>query len=326
MRNRLRLTAVVGLTATVLLAGCHSSAKTASPANAAKTLPTSASGSAVPPSGGGGTDPGAGTVSSAHLRIGNFYTSNGQPGPGLDIYDVPLQGSAATPILTNVAYGTVSNYVQPHQLLNSLQKAVQLSALPTGESPVSQKGDATAIGALLDDGSNAEATIIVSASGDSSLGGPTSLLGSLQFTMRMEKGDDGQGGKGPAAPLINDGSGEILVDTTTIPLNLSPSLYLMIDDSCAPPINGDPNEKGIPYIFGTDTSAVQSEFTVFATTAGTHQVSVVAWTSSDTPTCKQLTDRQGATSVDVTANQQVELYVYGSSLTALHLATGPIQP
>jgi hypothetical protein len=325
MRNRPGLTAVLGLSAAMaLLAGCHSSAKSAISTSTTPTAALGQSAPAVNPS--GGTDSGAGTLSSAHLRIANFYTSNGQPGPGLDIYDVPLQGSAATPILTNVAYGTVSNYVQPHQLLNNIQKGVQLSALPTGESPVTQKGDATVIGGLLDDGSNAEATILVSASGDSSLGGPTSLLGSMQFTMRMEKGDDGQGGKGPAAPLLSDGSGEILVDTTTIPLKLSPSLYLMIDDSCAPPVNGDPNEKGVPYIFAAGSSAIQSEFTVFATTAGTHQVSVVAWTSSDTPTCKQLTDRQGATSVDVTANQQVELYVYGSSLTALHLATGPIQP
>jgi hypothetical protein len=41
------------------------------------------------------------------VRFGNFFTRNGKPGPALDIYDTP-QGQAAAPLLTGVAYGSVS--------------------------------------------------------------------------------------------------------------------------------------------------------------------------------------------------------------------------
>jgi hypothetical protein len=216
--------------------------------------------------------------------------------------------------------------VQPHQQANSINKAVILSALPTGEDPVAQKGDASQIGGLLDDGSGAEATILLTADDDSALGSGTSLIGSLSTSMQMEKGDDGQGEKGPAAPPITDGSGEFLVDTAALPINLNTGRYLMIDKSCASPLNGDPNEKGVPYIFGAATSSLKSDFVVFATTPGPHQVSVVNWASSVGPTCKQLTALQSTTSIDVTANQQVELYVYGFSGKALHIAVAPIQP
>lgn len=336
MRNRPRLTTVAALAAvTALMAACHTSATVAAPAAAATTAGApSAPGSADPPASaapsdvapGGGSDAGAGPASTTTVRIANFFAPKGQPGPGLDIYDVALQGQAATPILTDVAYGTVSTYVQPHQLANNIAKAVQLTALPTSEDPVAQKGDASQIGGLIDDNSGAQATIVLTAGNDDPLGSATSLLGVLSESIRMEKGDDGQGFKGPAAPAITSGGGEILVDETALPDNLNPSLYLMIDNSCAPPINGDPNMKGLPLVFNAAGGSIESAFAVFATTVGSHQVSVVSWKSVDTPTCKQLTKRQAPTTVAVAAGQQVALYVYGSTLDALRIAMAPIQP
>jgi hypothetical protein len=320
MRTRLRLTAIVGLAAaTALVAGCQNTTTAGTPAATGKaTAATTGSTSTA----GGGSDPGAGPASTATIRVANFYA----PGAGIDIYDVSLQGQAAKPILTNVAYGTVSAYAQPHQQANSIDKAVLLTALPTGEDPVAQKGDATQIGGLIDDGSHAQATIVVTASGDAPTASGTSLLGNMSDSMRMEKGDDGQGGKGPAAPAVTDGSSELLVDTTSIPTNLSPSLYLMVDSSCAPPLNGDPNMGKLPFVFAAATSAIQSQFAIFSTPAAAHQVSVVSWTTSTEPTCAQLTTPQGTTTVTTTANQQVLIFVYGSTLDALHLAVAPIQP
>jgi hypothetical protein len=44
------------------------------------------------------------------------------------------------------------------------------------------------------------------------------------------------------------------------------------------------------------------------------------------PTCAQLKRKQGTTSISIAAGEQVEAYVYGTSVTDLHLATAPIQP
>ncbi|HEY1486350.1 MAG TPA: hypothetical protein VGF84_09605 [Micromonosporaceae bacterium] len=336
MRNRLRLTTIAGVVAAMtLLAGCKSTTTSGAPSDTAptttQTTAAAPSGVASAPSGAAsaavpsGDDPGAGAVSSAHIRVANFYAPKGQPGPGIDVYDVQLQGQPAKPILTDVAYGTVSDYAVAHQILNSYNKIVEFNALPTGEDPVAQKADAAQIGGLIDDGSGAQETILLTASDDDNATG-TSLIGSISDSYRLEKGDDGQGGKGPVAPPVTSGGGQILVDTTAIPDNLNPGLYLMIDKSCAPPLNGDPNVKGVPYVFAADGATPNSSFAVFAAATGTHQVSVVSWKSSTQPSCKQLTKLQGTTSVTVTANQQVELYVYGSALDALHIALAPIQP
>jgi hypothetical protein len=123
--------------------------------------------------------------------------------------------------------------------------------------------DSKAIGGLIDDGSNARMTIVLSAdTGSVQLPGP---LSGLSDSQRMESGDDGQGGKGPAAPPPPAGSGELLVDETVVPQTGSTGLYLMVDKSCAPPLNGDPNVTGVPYIFAADGVSPVSSFAVFAT-------------------------------------------------------------
>ncbi len=65
---------------------------------------------------------------------------------------------------------------------------------------------------------------------------------------------------------------------------------------------------------------------ILQTSAGTHQISVVQYGAGPTPTCAGLAPKQGQMSVRVNAGQQVLVYIYGTSLTDLHLAVGPIQP
>ncbi|MEO8887768.1 MAG: hypothetical protein ABI429_00480 [Jatrophihabitantaceae bacterium] len=258
-----------------------------------------------------------------------MYAPGGKPGPAVDIYDVQLNelnGAKATPLLTNVAYGTVSKYVHPHLPPGVLYtKAVQLEALPAGENPNTQSGDATSVGDLIDDGSNAEVTEILSAASGPLPGqSATSLVGAVGVSQRIERGDDGQGGKGPAAPTPPGGQAELLVDDTLAPQTGGTGYFLMVDRSCAPPLNGDPNAKGLPEIFAAASGSPMSSFSLFATSPGTHQVSVIAWTSGQAPTCAQLTDLQAKTSVTVTAGQQLELYVYGNAPTSMHITTAPV--
>jgi hypothetical protein len=264
-------------------------------------------------------------ASSASVRVANLYAPKGVAGPAVDIYDTQLTGAAVAPILTNVGYGTVSAYVHPKLVSTFGQKVVELFALPAGENPATPTAndDSKEIGGLIDDGSNAHMTIVLSA--DSGLPLGNGALNRLSDSDRMESGDDGQGGKGPAAAPPSAGTGELLVDQSVVPESGSTELYLMIDKSCAPPLNGDPNMKGVPFIFAADGVSPVSAFAVFATAPGRHQVSVVSWPSSTPPTCAQLTKRQSTMSVSVTGGQQVELYVYGSTLSHLHILAAPIQ-
>jgi len=113
-------------------------------------------------------------------------------------------------------------------------------------------------------------------------------------------------------------------DRTNAVIGSCVGLYLMIDSSCAPPLNGDPHETGVPYIFAADGQPPVSSEAVFAATSGTHQVSVVAWTSVESPTCAQLSALQATTNVTVTDGEQILLFVYGISFMDLHLAVAPI--
>jgi hypothetical protein len=315
----------VALTA-LLLAACGggSSSGTSAGASAKPAANTSTAAPSSPSAAVGGSAP-SHPVSDASIRVVNLYAPKGKPGPALDIYDTQLTGVAATPILANVGYGTVSAYVHPHVLGTIPQKTVELFALPAGENPATTTAndDSKAIGGLIDDGSNAVMTILVSAdTGGDQIPG---VLSGLQDSNRMEAGDDGQGGKGPAAPIPPAGKGELLVDATVTPQTGSSGLYLMVDNSCAPPINGDPQIKNVPYIFAADSSSIPSQFAIFPTTPGAHQVSVVSWTSSVQPTCHQLKQRQGSTSITVAAGQQDLVFVYGPTLSDLHIAVAPIQ-
>ncbi len=252
------------------------------------------------------------------MRVVNIFDPNKAPGPALDIYDVQLTGQKATPIAADLSDGTTSPYFTPHVEGNSVR--VQLYALPAGDDPVSHHADAQNMGGADDDGSHPQITWILTADTGSTLNnGP---LGGLSFSSEIEKGTN-NGGKAPVAPPPPSGKGELMVDTAGAS-SVHDGLYLMIDKSCDPALNGDTDAGRVPRIFAVDGKAPVSSFALFAATPGRHQVSVVAWTDTTPPTCAQLTAKQGTTSVDVTAGQQIETYVYGTAETDLHLALAPI--
>lgn len=297
--------------ALVTLTACHSD-KNQSPGGLRQNLPTASPTSS------------AAQASGVTMRVVNLYSRSGQPGPALDIYDVQLTGQKASPIVTGLAYGAVSDYFTPTTPpANGGQAVVSLYALPAGEDPTTEQDDAKGMGSLYDDGSHAQVTDVLT--------GPASPNGSdpladMSFHQDVEKGDDGQGGKAPVAPPAPNGQGELLASTAGLPEGMNNSMFLMVDASCDPPINGDPDRPGVPQVFAAADSSIKSGFALFPTAAGSHQVSVVGWpTDGPAATCAALTQKQGQTSVDVTADQQVEVFIYGTSLTDLHLVAAPIK-
>jgi hypothetical protein len=325
MRSR-TLIAVTALTLTAALSGCGAAHKASSDAHAAASAASAikSAASAVASAGPAGSE---GAVSTVSLRVANMFFSSRTAGGPLDIYDVQLQPGLTTkptPIISAVPFGSFSDYVHPH-IIGALTKAIELEALPAGEDPVADAADAISIGGVIDDGSNAQVTAVMEAPDDDDLlSGP---LAGLTFSTVIEKGDDGQGGKGPAAPPVTGSGGEFLASyaPATEVVKGANSYYLMVDSSCDPPLNGDPNTKGVPDIFAADGVAPVSGFAVFAASAATHHVSVAEDDGGVEPTCAGLQKKeQGGTDVSLAAGQQVLAYVYGSSKTDLHLALGPI--
>ena len=47
------------------------------------------------------------------IRIANFFAPNGKPGPALDFYDTSRPGANDPTLISNLAYGQVSEYVTP---------------------------------------------------------------------------------------------------------------------------------------------------------------------------------------------------------------------
>jgi hypothetical protein len=333
IRTVRRAAVACALTAGALgLAGCGGGGSPSSRSldslltSGAPTAPTPAGGSPSTAAASAGGAESTGGASDVHYRIANFYAPRGKPGPGLDIYDVQLNalnGAPAKPILTDVAYGTVSAYAVPREVSGLGMKTVQLEALPTGENPDTQFADASGLGGLIDDGSGARLTEVLTTDENDAEIIKTPLAG-LSFSERMEAGDDGQGAKGPAAPPAAAGQADLLVDDSPIEQTGSLSLFLAVDKSCAPPLNGDTSSPGVPLVFNSATSSIKSDFAIFQTTPGTHSVSIVSWTSSTPPTCHQLSKLQGTTSVALTSGEQAVAFVYGTSTSDLHLAVAPI--
>jgi hypothetical protein len=283
--------------------------------------------------GTGGSDAGAGPgpASGMSVRFINTFLPTGTTGPALDLYDateIPYGDGAVvvnpvTRLVTGLAYGAVSDYVAPH-FAAAGSTAIFLAALPAG-SPPTGATDAIEVWSAVDDGSHAQVTLLLENFGPGTSQDALAGIGSAIF---VEKGDDGAGNAGPLAPPSSTGGAEFLASTAPIDVTAAPpaSYYFFVDEACNPPLNGDPSQPSVPYLFALPTATPKSFFALFPSRPGTHQVSVVAWTDGLLPTCAELTARQGATSVNLTAGQQILAFVYGSSLTDLHLVTAPVAP
>jgi hypothetical protein len=285
----------------------------------------------VPPNSGGSTAGGAGAESTLNLRIANFMSQTGTAGPALDIYDDALTaaqsgGPTPVPLISNLAFGAVSAYFHPHVPADG--GYIHLLALKAGQDPIKDAADAGAFFVGAND--VAQVTVVLTYDGQEPLSSapPLSAIDSISFNMILEKGGgatfNGATASPPAIPSAGDGM--FLARDSDVPGNLSGTDYLMIDDSCTAPLNGDPNRPGVPLIFSASSAAIQSEFALFPASAGSHQVSVVSFDTGTAPTCADLTPKQGTMTVQLTAGEEALTFVYGTGPTDLHLAIAPIAP
>ena len=233
--------------------------------------------------------------------------------------------ATAKPLVANLAYGAISGYVHPE--LPAGGSPLHFHEMPAGSSPATSGAQAPQFGVAVD-GDDQATLILTWDSSDPPTA--TSLLsyGGVGFASVVEKGDGAtfNANPGPPAPPPAAGQALLLASTNYLPQGVNDLTYLMIDGSCAAPLNGDPNEPGVPYIIAADGATPKSAFALFATSAGTHHVAVVSEPQGRTPTCKDLTARQDDQPVTLTAGEEAYAWVYGTSTTDAHVAIAPLAP
>lgn len=142
-----------------------------------------------------------------------------------------------------------------------------------------------------DDGSHPQLTLLLTNEGGDD-GGPLSGFAYSDF---YEKGDAPYSAidRAPLAPPPPSGQGEYLVSLDAVgdpvPANPVGGYFFFIDDSCTPPLNGYPNEPGVPLVY-TVGGVSPDDFSEFATisnvrlaAAAARAVTLSAKAKSDPP-------------------------------------------
>jgi hypothetical protein len=331
----------MGLAAIVapLATGCRNDGVTieASPGTggAAGATNTGVAGAGIGAAGGGaaggidGSSVGGGN-GVVTLRVVNVNLASGPTAGPLDIYDDMYDGRlqpsvSGTPIIADLAYGTVSSYVNP-RFVDSGGTSVRLVALPAG-SPPTDTADAEPFWSGIDNGSHPQLTILLDSHSPLN-SAPGSFIA---YTTYVEKGQDSLTGEmGPLAPPPPAGEGEYLVNTFPVDdaFDADPAggYFFFVDDSCTPPLNGGLIMPGLPFV-DTAGSLPPDAYAQFAAAPGAHSISIVARTNTATPACSDLlASKQATASVSLAAGQQILTILYGTSFTDLHLLAAPIAP
>ncbi len=113
----IRLTSFVALAVAVALTGCGRGSRGDNPLAGPDRQDTSA----AQPAGTTGASPfgaPAGRVARGpaigKIRVINTIAVNGAPGPAMDVYDISRPDESTRPLIANLQYGQVSEYVTPH--------------------------------------------------------------------------------------------------------------------------------------------------------------------------------------------------------------------
>ncbi len=235
------------------------------------------------------------------IRIANLLAINGRPGPAMDFYDVFHPTAADTPVIKDLKYGEISDYVTPRA--PSAGERSNLYIYPAGsltKTDLLSGSNISPSGYV--DGDQFTTAIIASSFNAAS-------FGEAQIT---EAGPD----KSPAADLSAPaGKAVLLADTTasgdssTLPLQ-----FLLVDTVC-------PLAKGsdIPTSLGSGDPP-----TVLPVSPGHLTLGVVT-----SPPGRGLTNCDGktasgtTTTVDVNVGQQIDVFAYGDP-SSPKILTAPV--
>lgn len=252
------------------------------------------------------------------LRIGNFYTAKGGgPGPSLDVYEYRnVDGNVPVAILKDVAYGTISDYVDPPTYSDVTGRGFQLGLAPAG-TKVKALTDLKGIGGVGTNPPeyNEQATILLTADlQDQSMGGNDLLPGMSSGPYVEKPGPTEEGSTPVTLPKAVSGGQLLLHDATDA--SQSTVHFLQIDGACTKAADDPSSDDGVPTMFG-----------VYDVSPGSHQLTMGVGTdpSGLAPTSCDAIKKIGDGTVDAPAGKQVLVVYYSSDgAQTIHFASAVI--
>lgn len=225
------------------------------------------------------------------VRVANMLELAGQPSVPVDLYDVRIPDSTTVPLVKNLAYGQVSDYVSPRAADNFNGSPSNLYIFPTGTKQASNPyGDRIDnIGFVATD----QITVAL---------GPTNFAGTPGISLpALDEAGKRLNPSRDSTRVIPSGQALLIVLQANTNVDSLPELYLMVDGACPLTTNNPKNTH--PTSLGTDLN--------FAVSPGTHTLGVVT-----SPRGKGLLTcvgkKPGQTStVSVAAGQRYVVFVYG---------------
>jgi hypothetical protein len=234
------------------------------------------------------------------IRVANMVVLNGQTGGPVDLYDVPRPDSTSVPLIKDLAYGQVSDYVSPRAGDSGATRTSNLWFFPAGTKTASFP-----YGTNIDHHFYEPDDQITVALGPSSMG--------IGFPDLDEAGKRLNSYR-DSLRIIPAGQALLVLLQANVNADSLPLLYLMIDGTC--PLTTVYPKNTHPTSLGTDIN--------FGVTPGAHTLSIVT-----SPRGHGLLNCNGktpgaATPITVTAGQRYAVIVYGVPSTGFKIVTAPI--
>jgi hypothetical protein len=258
------------------------------------------------------------------IRIVNLFAPNGKPGPALDFYDMSHPAASDNPLIANLAYGDVSQYIAPRAADAGSTSSSNLYIFPAGS-----KTWGTAFIGMQSGGniSNAgwttgqQRTVVMGTNNEGISGQPNPTFQEI----------DEETPTADQTPMLvkpAPGKGIIALNIEGFPPGSQPSPALRIDNAC--PDNTDPQtNKPAQASNNPDSPAVLGNGNVedFEVTAGSHTLDVPL---SGGPgmglTQAQCRSTKAAVSktVDVADGATIEVFLYGPRINDLRMQTATV--
>jgi hypothetical protein len=236
------------------------------------------------------------------IRVANMIEINGTPAGPVDLYDVSRPDSAAVPLIKNLAYGQISDYVSP--------RAGDSNATPTSNLwmfPAGTKQAAFPYGTNIDHHFYEPDDQITVAPG------PTSMTGAIGYPDLIEGGKRKNSYR-DSLRIIPTGQALLVVLQSNVNADSLPGLYLMIDGVC--PLTTVFPKNTHPTGLGTDIN--------FGVTPGTHTLGIItAKRGFGLLNCNGLKPGP-TTSITVDAGHRYVVIVYGLAKDGFRILTAPI--
>jgi hypothetical protein len=238
------------------------------------------------------------------IRVANVLELNGQPSSPVDLYDTRNPDSTATPLIKNLAFGQISDYVSPRAADNYANSPSNLYIFPAGTKQASPP-----YGDRIDNAGYASSDRTTVALG------PTHFAGSAGIALpALDEAGQRLNAYRDSMRVIPSGQALLVLLQGNMNADSLPELYLMIDGTC--PLTSSYPKNRIPTAAGNDIN--------FAVAPGPHTLGIVT-----SPRGHGLLNCSGkspgqSTGVTVTAGQRYAVLVYGLPSDGFRVLTAAI--